>query len=716
MMRACVSYALRSSHPLHRRPTRRSDHRCLHAIAASSDNMHNGRMVFSHQCVPTRDTQIRTKVFVSKYNTSINVNPQEIKDVFLGYGIALGDLRQAGQHILVRDCPFCHPIRGKPDNQFKLNVKIGDGCYQCFRCGEKGNWYDLKMKLGGYEVVTSSGGSASMGSGGRDTPGNTNYGQTAVVKLPMPDREVQIGYMRRLFDRTKTPGSQVPAMNPALTYLLDVRKLDEKTLIKYGVGCRSYTFDGAPHDCVSFPWMVKASMIEHHDDPKVVTSSKSTVRGERKGNTGNEDAKNYTEREPFILRRIKVRSLENKALQRLDPPGGGWGFFGYQTIPDNATEVVVTEGEYDAMAVYQATGMPAISLPTGCRNLPIELLPLLERFEKVYLWMDSDGPGQEGAETFAPKIGLKRCHLVQPQTENGEPAPKDANEALIRGMNLKAILDRAAPLRHEFVLNFKDFRSQVLNEIFNPEKYTGVAIKSLPSFTKLIKGFRRGEVTVLAEAGVNTLWGSFEIKNTRLIHKLFQQFGRMPLPTAEDKLRREKVEALADQFETLPMYFLKFHGGSDIDRVLDAMEYAVYVHDVEHIILDNMQFMITRKPDAKSFDKFDVQDIAIEKFRKFATAKNVHLTLVVHPKKVDDKERLGMSDFYGSAKATQEADTVLILQSDGVKKFIEVKKNRFDGTIGSAPLYFNSDSGRYTDTEQIGKTEGRSDNVYSQFD
>ena len=691
--------------------------------------------MFTHRNVPTRNTQIRTKVFVSKYNSSINVNPQEIKDVFLGYGISLVDLRQTGQHILVRDCPFCHPINGKIDNQFKLNVKIGDGCYQCFRCGEKGSWYDLKMKLGGYEVVTSSGGSASMGSGGRNTNGDKNYGQAPAMKLPMPDRDAQKGYMRRLFDRTKIPGSKVPTMNPALTYLLDVRKLDEKTLMKYGVGCRSYAFDGASHDCVSFPWMVKASMIEHQDDPEVVVSSKSTLGEKRKGKTGKEDAKKCTESEPFIVRRIKVRSLENKALQRLDPPGGGWGFFGYQTIPDDATEVVVTEGEYDAMAVYQATGMPAISLPTGCRNLPIELLPMLERFEKIYLWMDSDGPGQEGAETFAPKIGLKRCHLVQPQTENGEEAPKDANEALIRGMNLKAMLDRAAPMRHEFVLNFKDFRSQVLNEIFNPEKYTGVAIKSLPSFTKLIKGFRRGEVTVLtgptgsgkttllgqisldmAEAGVNTLWGSFEIKNTRLIHKLFQQFGRMPLPTAEDKLRREKVEALADQFETLPMYFLKFHGGSDIDRVLDAMEYAVYVHDVEHIILDNMQFMITRKPDAKSFDKFDVQDIAIEKFRKFATAKNVHLTLVVHPKKVDEKERLGMADFYGSAKATQEADTVLILQSDGAKKFIEVKKNRFDGTIGSAPLYFHSESGRYTDTEQIGKSDGRSSNVYSQFD
>ena len=54
-------------------------------------------------------------------------------------------------------------------------------------------------------------------------------------------------------------------------------------------------------------------------------------------------------------------------------------------------------------------------------------------------------------------------------------------------------------------------------------------------------------------------------------------------------------EALADRFEDLPLYFMKFHGSSDIDEVIDAMDYAVYVHDVEHIILDNLQFMISRE-------------------------------------------------------------------------------------------------------------------------
>lgn len=56
------------------------------------------------------------------------------------------------------------------------------------------------------------------------------------------------------------------------------------------------------------------------------------------------------------------------------------------------------------------------------------------------------------------------------------------------------------------------------------------------------------------------------------------------------------------------------------------------------------------------------QDFALDKFRKFATEKNVHVTLVIHPRKEDEDNKLTISSIFGSAKATQEADLVVILQ------------------------------------------------------
>lgn len=422
--------------------------------------------------------------------------------------------------------------------------------------------------------------------------------------------------------------------------------------------------------------------------------------------------------DPWITRRIKARSLHNKGWQRLEPKGGGWGLFGWHTVPSSAKEIIITEGEYDAMAVYQATGKPAISLPNGCRSLPVEVLPLLERFEKIYLWMDNDGPGQEGAKLFANKLGISRCYLVKPN-ETGHPyVPKDANDALLKNVNMDEMIRNAKVTPHERVISLEDIMPDVLHEIRNPDDYMGDPVTSLPNLTKIIKGFRRGELTVFsgatgsgkttflcqvsldfAKQDINTLWGSFEIKNSRLIHKIFHQHLQKPLPIGNLNNNPEANQALdylSSQFAELPLYFMTFHGSSDVDDVLNAMDYSVYVHDVKHIFLDNLQFMLSRNKGG-NWDKFDVQDQALEKFRKFASERNVHITLVVHPRKEEEGMKLGMNSIYGSAKATQEADTVMILQTEGGRKYVEVKKNRYDGSLGSCSLFFQKESCRYSD-------------------
>lgn len=45
--------------------------------------------------------------------------------------------------------------------------------------------------------------------------------------------------------------------------------------------------------------------------------------------------------------------------------------FGLNTIKETDKVLIITEGEFDAMAVYQETQMPTISLPNGAHNLPI---------------------------------------------------------------------------------------------------------------------------------------------------------------------------------------------------------------------------------------------------------------------------------------------------------------------------------------------------------
>ena len=61
--------------------------------------------------------------------------------------------------------------------------------------------------------------------------------------------------------------------------------------------------------------------------------------------------------ESYETVRVKYRALVTKGLQRILPKGGPWGFFGWQLVMPHHKAVIITEGEYDAMAVAQALMM-----------------------------------------------------------------------------------------------------------------------------------------------------------------------------------------------------------------------------------------------------------------------------------------------------------------------------------------------------------------------
>nr|CAB3267389.1 twinkle protein, mitochondrial [Phallusia mammillata] len=143
----------------------------------------------------------------------------------------------------------------------------------------------------------------------------------------------------------------------------------------------------------------------------------------------------------------------------------------------------------------------------------------------------------------------------------------------------------------------------------------------------------------------------------------------------------------------LPLYMMTFNGAQDIAVVLETMYQATFANDIQHVIIDNLQFMLGNR--SEQMDKFTYQDYVIGEFRKFATREKVHVTIVIHPRKEDSNLPLQISSIFGSAKATQEADNVLILQSTKsnsshyYRKYLEICKNRFDGDVGNVALYFD---------------------------
>ncbi|CAL9699443.1 unnamed protein product [Knipowitschia caucasica] len=385
-----------------------------------------------------------------------------------------------------------------------------------------------------------------------------------------------------------------------------------------------------------------------------------------------------------------------------------YNLFGLSLVGRMDTEVVLTGSELDTLAVSQATGLPCVSLPRGVSCLPPILLPYLEQFKKVTFWLGADIRSWESSKIFSRKLGLKRCSLVRP----GEFRPCPV-EALAEGKNLSRIINTSIPAAHKSIVSFKQLREDVYGELLNKEQVAGVKWTRFLELNRILKGHRKGELTVftgptgsgkttfiselaldLCMQGVNTLWGSFEINNVRLAKIMLTQFAMQRL---EDNL--EQYDYWADKFEELALYFMTFHGQQNIKTVLDTMQHAVYLYDINHVIIDNLQFMMGQEN--LTVDKFAVQDHIIAAFRKFATNSSCHVTLIIHPRKEEDDRELQTASIFGSAKASQEADNVLILQEKKLvtcpgRRSLQVTKNRFDGDVGIFPLDFIKSSLTFT--------------------
>lgn len=265
----------------------------------------------------------------------------------------------------------CGDVAGTPGHSLAVQLK-GDarGVFQDFATGEKGDIFDLycaNKNLGFKEAF----------------PEICRYLGLVEVGRPAPKPKPP-----------KPPTADISGMTgtKVLEYLNKTRGITPETLRTYGV--RSHRRNSAHNvDFICF---------QFSDSEGVPVMLKSTG--------------------------IKKKADGGKDIWTTEPYYTLWGWW---LVKPQAREILITEGEIDAMSVHQmGATMPVLSLPSGASNMTwIENdWTALQRFERIYLCFDSDEAGEKAASDAAKRLGLTRCFRIRPPDKW-----KDANECLTKG-------------------------------------------------------------------------------------------------------------------------------------------------------------------------------------------------------------------------------------------------------------------------------------------
>lgn len=164
------------------------------------------------------------------------------------------------------------------------------------------------------------------------------------------------------------------------------------------------------------------------------------------------------------------------------------GLFGQEHFSAGGKCVIVTEGEYDAMAAFQmlAGRVVAVSVENGAGGAIDSLkrqYEWLDSFEKIVIAFDNDAPGRNAAEECAELFSHK-AYIVR------HASFKDANEYLMQSSTAKwvAEFNNAERYTPSGIVSYKNARA-----LLEKEEQQGLPW-CFDGLTKLTYGRRWGEI------------------------------------------------------------------------------------------------------------------------------------------------------------------------------------------------------------------------------
>jgi len=387
-----------------------------------------------------------------------------------------------------------------------------------------------------------------------------------------------------------------------------------------------------------------------------------------------------------------------------------------QSLFGGGKTLVITEGEYDCLSVWQARpNWPVMSITTGCKGAKSQLsaqLPHLLKFNEVVLLFDNDAPGQEAAQECASLFPPDQVFIafLSGYKDASEAIQAKDTEAIRqaiwnkRSYSPKAIIDG----RSLFDLVSKplhgkdaDWPFAGLNEVTGGLRLQELV--TLTSGTGSGKSLMTGEVTQsLIDQGFTVCYIALEESIQRQALRLMTVKANKPLhldnQIPEDELRK----AFDSSIGSGQVFLRSGFGSVDPDDLLSDIRFVVKHHGAKWVILDHLSILLS---DNSENDERKLIDRVMTRLRSFVEETGIGMILISHlrranaDKQAEDGAKISLGMLRGSHSISQISDQVVCIQrnisSGSNTSELVVLKNRFNGCTGPAgTLSYCQETGR----------------------
>lgn len=350
---------------------------------------------------------------------------------------------------------------------------------------------------------------------------------------------------------------------------------------------------------------------------------------------------------------------------------------------DKTKPIIITEGQIDAMSIYQSGYKNVVSLPAGANNMKWidHCWEWLQDCQEFILWKDNDQAGNKCEEAI--KSRLKNVKVIYSED------CKDANELLYhKGKDaVMEIVNEGLKQKVKGIIDVSEIEYNKKTSISN-----GIETGFI-EYDRHVKDWKEQEITVIFgrdNEGKTTVISQIIAHNLQRKVKTFLYSGEMSRYKIQNWMYRQLIGTNTDHLEIVRTKYgedieikdsvikkiKEWHRDTfylfdsseyeilkDMSKFFDVMGIAATRYGVKLFVIDNLMSALEENAESLNSDQANF----VQYCKNFAIKFNVHVVLLAHPNKEKQEINNGIGnltkkDISGTKNISNKADNIISVE------------------------------------------------------